>query len=191
MWSRRAVMAGLGMAATALPSYLYGADPVRDILTRGPANADTGIRLDAVELALIGAMSEGIIPATDTPGALGAGVPDFFSMLFSEWFLPDEQIAFRVGLKTYDAASQARFGRPFSNCSQEQQIALLTQWDQEADGARSAGQPPYPPFAQFKALTVVGYYTSEIGQNQELHTILDAGERDPNGPVMMPVPVRL
>jgi hypothetical protein len=149
------------------------------------------MRLDAAELALVAAMAEGIIPATDTPGALGAGVPDFFGLLFSEWFLPEEQSAFRAGLKTFDAASQARFSRIFSACSQEQQVALLTEWDHAAAAARRAGPPPYPLFAQFKALTVVGYYTSEIGQNQELHTVLDAGERDPNGPVMMPVPFRL
>jgi hypothetical protein len=191
MWSRRQLIVGMGMAAVALPSYSYGLEAVRDVLDRGPSGAGAAVRLDANEQGLIAAMAEGIIPATDTPGALGAGVPDFMSMLFSDWLLPDEQTAFRTGLKTFDAASQARFGRSFSNCSQAQQTTLLTEWDHEAAAARRAGPPPYPPFAQFKALTVVGYYTSEVGQNQELHTVLDAGERDPNGPVMMPVPFRL
>jgi hypothetical protein len=191
MWSRRQLIVGMGMAAVALPSYSCGLEAVREVLDRGPSGAGAALRLDAKEQALVAAMAEGIIPATDTPGALGARVPDFMSMLFSEWFLQDEQSAFRMGLKTFDAASQARFGRSFSSCSQEQQMALLTEWNREAAAARSAGPPPYPPFAQFKALTVVGYYTSEVGQNQELHTVLDAGERDPNGPVMMPVPFRL
>jgi hypothetical protein len=118
-------------------------------------------------------------------------VPAFINLLFAEWFLPEEQTAFRKGLKSFEAASQARYKRNFSQCTPEQQFALLTAWDRDAARAHSIGPAPYPPFAQFKALTVVGYYTSEVGQNQELHTVLDAGESDPNGPVMMPVPFRL
>lgn len=190
MWSRREMVVGLGMAAVALPSYLYGAEKVREILDRGPT-ANTETRLDAKEQALVAAMAEGIIPATDTVGAIGAGVPAFITMLFSDWFLADEQKAFREGLKSFEATSRARFNRSFSDCSSDQQTSLLTEWDHEAALARMGDARPHPPFAQFKALTVVGYYTSEIGQNKELHTVLDAGERDPNGPVMMPVPFHL
>jgi hypothetical protein len=161
------------------------------ILDRGPAEPGTAARLDENEQALVAAMAEGIIPATDTPGAQGAGVPAFITLLFAEWFLPEEQIAFRKGLKSFEAASQAQFKRGFVELTPEQQLTLLNAWDREVARARNAGPPPYPPFAQFKSLTVVGYYTSEVGQTQELKTVLDAGESDPNGPVMMPVPFRL
>jgi hypothetical protein len=191
MLSRRQLMIGMGMAAAALPSYLYGVQAIGAMVDRGPAKAGTAARLDEKEQALVAAMAEGIIPATDTPGAKGAGVPAFINLLFAEWFLPEEQTSFRKGLRSFEAASQARFKRSFTECTQEQQFTLLTGWDREAARARNAGPPSYPPFAQFKSLTVVGYYTSEVGQNQELHTVLDAGESDPNGPVMMPVPFRL
>jgi hypothetical protein len=191
MWSRRQLTVGLGMAAVALPSYLYGVEAVSKVLARGPGNTGATDQLNAEEQALVAAMAEGIIPATDTPGAVGAGVPAFVDLMFAEWFLPEEQTAFREGLKSFEATSRARFGHSFSQCSPEQQMALLAQWDHEAIRARTAGPPPYPPFAQFKALIVAGYYTSEIGQNEELHTVLDAGESDPNGPVMMPLPFRL
>jgi hypothetical protein len=39
-------------------------------------------------------MAEGILPATDTPGARAAGVPDFIATLFNEWMLLEEQQAF-------------------------------------------------------------------------------------------------
>jgi hypothetical protein len=191
MWNRRQLTVGLGMAAVALPSFLYGVEAVGQVLRRGPSNAGAMDRLNAEEQALVAAMAEGILPATDTPGAVGAGVPAFIALMFSEWFLPEEQAAFREGLKTFDAISRAQFQRSFAQCSADQKMALLTQWDREAIQARTARQQPYPPFAQFKALTVAGYYTSEVGQNEELHTVLDAGESDPNGPVTMPLPFRL
>jgi hypothetical protein len=191
MLSRRQLMIAMGVAAAALPSYLYGVQAIGVILDRGPADTGSANRLDEKEQALVTAMAEGIIPATDTPGAKGAGVPAFINLLFEDWFLPEEQIAFRNGLQSFEAASQARFKQSFVQCSPEQQLTLLSGWDHEVARARSAGPPPYPPFAQFKSLTVVGYYTSQIGQTQELKTVLDAGESDPNGPVMMPVPFRL
>jgi hypothetical protein len=110
--------------------------------------------------------------------------------LYAEWFTAEEQRAFREGLRGFESAARARFGRPFAACTLEQQAVLLTEWDRAVAVARTSGGS-LPPFAQFKVLTVVGYYTSKVGQTEELHTILDAGEADPNGPVMMPVPFRL
>jgi hypothetical protein len=191
MLSRRQLMIGMGMAAAALPSYFYGVQTIGAILDRGPAESGRADQLTEKERALVAAMAEGIIPVTDTPGAQGAGVPAFIALLFSEWFLPEEQIAFRKGLQSFEAASQTQFKRSFVDLTPEQQLTLLNAWDREVARARTAGPPPYPPFAQFKSLTVVGYYTSEVGQTQELHTVLDAGESDPDGPVMMPVPFRL
>jgi hypothetical protein len=191
MLSRRQLMIRMGMAAAALPSYFYGVQAIGAILDRGPAESGPAVQLTEKEQALIAAMAEGIIPVTDTPGAQGAGVPAFITLLFAEWFLPEEQTVFRKGLESFEAASQAQFKREFVDLTAEQQLTLLSAWDREVARARNAGPPPYPPFAQFKSLTVVGYYTSEVGQTQELHTVLDAGESDPNGPVMMPVPFRL
>ena len=53
------------------------------------------------ELALIAAMVDGVIPATDTPGAVGAGVPEFLRNIFDNWFLEDQQVAFRKSLVAY------------------------------------------------------------------------------------------
>ena len=69
--------------------------------------------LTAQEFRLIAAMAEGIIPKTDTPGAIGAGVPEFFRTIFNDWFLKDEQIAFRASLKAYDDEAKQRFTKTF------------------------------------------------------------------------------
>ena len=124
-------------------------------------------------------------------GAIGAGVPAFMSMMFAEWMLPKEQAAFRNGLESYDAAAQSAFGKRFVDGSAQQQQDLLLKWDDEADKARAAGTKDMPPFAQFKTLVVIGYYTSQVGQDEELKASMYAGQNEPGGAVMMPVPMIL
>lgn len=185
--SRRRLLLALGLAGTASVG-VYGIPRLREIFERGPSVPAATGTLTPAELALVAAMAEGIIPKTDTPGAVEAGVPEFIALLFSEWFSAAEQSTFRTGLLSFDTASRNRFGRDFAACTAEQRQMLLIEWDDAVAAARESHAASLPPFAQLKSLTVIGYYTSQVGQEQELHTVLDGGENEPGGAVMMPVP---
>ena len=147
--------------------------------------------LSAEETALVAAMAEGIIPKTDTPGAIGAGVPQFIEMIFADWFMPDEQRQFRAGLRQMNEEARARFGRDFVRIPASQQLALLTAWDAASAQAGPPGGGAPHPFARLKTLTVVGYYTSQTGQDTELQATMDAGQDTPDGPVSMGFPFRV
>ncbi len=188
--SRRRLLIGLGLAGAASAG-IYGIPRLRELFERGPAAPAAAGALTPAELALVAAMAEGIVPTTDTPGAAEAGVPAFIALLFSEWFSAAEQSAFRTGLQSFDTASRSRFGRDYTACTVEQQQTLLVEWDDAVADARASRAAVLPPFAQFKSLTVIGYYTSQVGQQQELQTVLDGGENEPGGAVMMPVPLTL
>lgn len=192
--SRRNLIIGAGLAAAvAVPAGIYGVPRFQQMLARGPKDGgDKPAKpLDENQMALVSAMAEGVIPKTDTAGAIEAGVPAFIGTIYSDWFQPDEQAGFRDGLKSFEEATKARFGRKFADCTSAQKLALLTDWDQAVVAARARGATKLPPFAQFKSLTVIGYYTSQAGQEGELHTEMDAGQMTANGPVMMPVPFNL
>ena len=145
--------------------------------------------LNAGELRFVDALAEGILPATDTPGARAAKVPEFIAMLFDEWMLADDQRAFRTGLATLDAECTHSLGRPFADCAPAQQLTLLEQWDRAASQAPSGTQAPF--FRRFKSLVVTAYYTSEIGQVEELKIQFGAGQDSPAGPVMATPPFGL
>src|SRR6478735_3660176 len=53
---------------------------------RGPATA-----LDGTQLALVRDLSDVIMPRTDTPGALDAGVPDFIERILAWWDTTEER----------------------------------------------------------------------------------------------------
>lgn len=162
------------------------------VLTREPAESSGGraLTLTQTQMRLVSAVAEGILPATDTPGAVGVGVPDFISLLFSEWLTPQEQLEFQNGLDQLDEECMKQHARSFVTCSSEQQLAMLDRWDREAAAARRAHTAP-TFFGRFKSLTVVGYYTSEIAQNEELKIQFGAGQDTPEGPIVVPPPFPL
>lgn len=176
MLSRRLMLqatCGVSVASLASPAF---SEP------SAPSPTSTGeLPLTEAEFTLIAAMVEGIIPATDTPGAIGAGVPDFFRVLFDEWFLQKEQIAFRASLKGYDDEAKQRFGMTFRECDAAKQAQLLEEWDAKA---MKGGLFSTHPFAEFKKLTLHGYYTSRVGMEEELGSTMGAALDDPNGPIM-------
>jgi hypothetical protein len=135
--------------------------------------------LDPHQVETVRVIAEMIIPETDTPGAGAAKIPEFADLMLAEWSSEDERSRFRAGLADVDARSHAAFGGDFVAGTAAQRTALLTALDAEAQAAqgapaRVAGRPgeralEQPMFQRLKALTVYGYFTSEVGAIQELH----------------------
>ena len=174
---RRDVLRVLSAAAVApvLPQ------EVMFLLRQAQPPAGYGLRtLTLQQDAVVVAMIDLIIPATETPGAKAARVNEFMDVILTDWATPDERERFLAGLDDVDTQANAVFGKNFLDASVVQQTALLQALDDSVDWAR--GLPTEPavsssqPFNQlrgeffrsFKLMTIHGYYTSEIGQTQEL-----------------------
>lgn len=121
-------------------------------------------------------IAERIIPTTDTPGAQAARVNRFIDAVLTESW-PDEEVeAFTNGVDTFDERAENDFGAGFLDLSEDDQTAFLTAVDEEAFGERADRDDDRSRFFRMmKELTVVGYYTSEIGATQELQTNLVPG----------------
>ena len=104
---------------------------------------------------VISAVSDRIIPATDTGGAIAAKVPEYIAAVFEQHFTKEQQSEFADGL-----ALLADTG--IADASVEAQDKTLTafanaEWD----------SPERAIFQQLHDMTVFGYYTSEVA-TQEL-----------------------
>jgi gluconate 2-dehydrogenase gamma chain len=112
------------------------------------------------------ALSEAIIPQTDTAGAAKAGVNQFIDAVIADASPADRQ-KFLDGLAWIDARSQRDAGTPFAWATPEQQTALLTAISRP--GTPSPEDAPGAEFfAAIKSLTITGYYTSEVGMREEM-----------------------
>jgi len=176
---RREALRVLG-AATAAPLisrdlYALGKD------ARARWRARPGFRvLDAQQQILVQALTEMIIPATDTPGAKGAGVDQFIDVMLADWYDPADRQTFLDGLADVDARSKAATGKAFTDAAAAQQTALLTALDDELARQRATHQRLDKSFwRNLKWLTLTGYYTSQVGFEQELHGRIIPGSYDP------------
>lgn len=131
--------------------------------------------------ATVVAMMDLIVPATDTPGAVGARVNEFIDLILTDWATEEERNHFLDGLAQVDKQSNALFGKDFVDATAVQQTALLHSMDDIAASERGLRHqhhgnhvPDFDTQLQgnfynvFKNITLHGYYTSEIGFTQEL-----------------------
>ncbi|HEY8535990.1 MAG TPA: gluconate 2-dehydrogenase subunit 3 family protein [Vicinamibacterales bacterium] len=114
---------------------------------------------------LVIALTERIIPETDTPGAAKAGVNQFIDAVLAD-AAPDVRQRFLDGLAWVDARSRRDFGVPFIEASEAQQVALLSVISRRDPAAGDRDGAEF--FRALKSMTVTGYYTSEVGVLQEL-----------------------
>ena len=111
-------------------------------------------------------MAELIIPTTDTPGARAAQVDRFIDATLDA-ASPATRSRFLSGLGWLVERSTALFGVAFTAATPTQQIDLLTRLSAD-DAAAREGAIGAEFFAAIKAMTIAGYYSSEIGLRQEL-----------------------
>lgn len=140
--------------------------------------------LTAAQNEMVDTIAEIIIPATDTPGARAANVNRFVDAMLTGSYASTTRDRFLAGLKETNARCQDAYGSAFVECSPEEQRALVGELDDETFGPdASASDRENPPFFRMmKELTLVGYYTSEIGASQELKTNVVPGRYDGDVP---------
>jgi len=104
-------------------------------------------------------------------------------VIVAEWYDQEQKSTFLTGLADVDRRSQSLFSKDFVECSEKQQIQILNELDEESQvklastGRRRARNVALTTrlaekqlfFPMIKQLTLIGYYTSEIGFVQELH----------------------
>jgi hypothetical protein len=103
------------------------------------------------------ALTELIIPQTDTPGAKAARVNRYIDLFLRDGSA-EQRARFIDGLNALDGRAIRAHGHSFVNCTAEQQTAMLTALD----------QAKAPFFRQAKSLTSRIYYSTQIGY-QELN----------------------
>ena len=109
------------------------------------------------------ALCQAIIPADiDSGGAKEAGAPEFIDLLTSE--NPKYQLKLGGGLMWLDAKCVDGYGRPYLDCSPEQQkeILDLIAYSKNAEKDPSVSQG-VEFFAFLREMTADGFFTSEIG----------------------------
>ncbi len=168
---RRALIqrVGLLLGATALPASAFAAPAKAKPFPTSP------------RFKLLEAVSDTIIPTTDTAGALAAGVPARLDGMLTNWASPATRTAIVEALDRIDVAARTAKGKSFAALSAAERDEVLRPHDAAAlvKVPPPPGAPKSHPFApanyvadqgylKIKDLVLALYYFSEIATTTEL-----------------------
>ena len=112
-------------------------------------------------------IAEIMIPRTDTPGAIDVGVPAFIDLMLKDAYAPAGQKTFVSGLTEFDTSSG------FLKLEPAQRIAAVRTAHDAAVAEHKKLKLPTsreqrPFILMMKELTLLGFFTSEVGATQVL-----------------------
>jgi gluconate 2-dehydrogenase gamma chain len=136
--------------------------------------------LNASQKATVSAVVNVMIPRTDTPGALDVGVPALIDLMLRDVYTQSDRDRYLTGLADLDAAASSETGQKFVTLESKQQLALVRKFHDAAVAEerqqRSAHAHLERPFILMtKELTLLGFFTSEVGATQVLQYVAVPG----------------
>jgi hypothetical protein len=126
--------------------------------------------------ALVTEVVDIIIPRTDTPGAKDAGIPEFIDKLLKDVYDKEGQERYINGLNAFEKASNDQFGKAFMKLDAPQRLQLVTKFHNEAVERERADTEPNraarrPFILMTKEMTLLGFFTSQVGASQVLQYV--------------------
>jgi hypothetical protein len=182
--SRRAALGALLAGAVAAGAWT-NVSAAAALRAAGAATTPQSAGFTRPELKILTMAADIIVPVTDTPGAVAAGVPAFIDALARHWMLPEELAQFRAGLADLDKSAQQRYKRGFAACTPLQATDILQALRASSpyegrtfELAARIEDPKAPFYLRLRDLVVLGYFTSEIGSTKELRYVPVPGRFD-------------
>lgn len=151
----------------------------------------------AADVLLLDEIAETILPETSTPGAKAARTGAFMALMVTDVYTAPNQQVFRDGMRSIDEACRRANGIAFMQATPAQRLSVLEAIDREQKQAMDARVPapsnraPAPSatndapahyFRMMKELSLLGYFTSEIGCTKAMRYIESPGRFDPCAP---------
>ncbi|MCW3108067.1 MAG: gluconate 2-dehydrogenase subunit 3 family protein [Segetibacter sp.] len=126
------------------------------------------VDFSAQDVDFLDEVGETILPTTNTPGAKAAKVGEHMKVMVNDCYEERDQIIFHDGIKKINELSKQQYGDKFVDLKPDQKLALLTKLDNEQKELMKTWKAPAPKpyFRLMKELTLLGYFTSEIGCKQ-------------------------
>ncbi|MGI8581721.1 MAG: gluconate 2-dehydrogenase subunit 3 family protein [Chitinophagaceae bacterium] len=129
--------------------------------------SDTGKQMSftADNTAYLDEIANTILPDTSTPGAKAAKVGQFMTVMINDCYEEKDQKIFHEGMDKLNALSKKNYDASFMKINEQQRHDLLVQLDKEQKeymkNKKKEESSHY--FRMMKELTMLGYFTSEIG----------------------------
>ncbi len=145
--------------------------------------SDTGVKttFTADDAAYLDEVANTILPDTkSSPGAKAAKVGQFMIVMVNDCYEAKDQKVFHEGMKKLNDFSNKTYNDDFMKLNDQQKHDLLVKLDGEQKDYMKSKKKEDPShyFRMMKELTMLGFFTSEIGSTKALRYIETPGKYD-------------
>jgi hypothetical protein len=140
-----------------------------------PEDQIVGLEFSPKDIAFLDEIGEAIIPTTDTPGAKATKIGEFMQMMVKDTYNAEQQQTFLDGLNYIKKDFKSSKSKDFMDASVEERTEYLNELKVKAANTEEKGPAVV---GMLRDLTVLGYFTSEIGATQQLRFIEVPGRYD-------------
>lgn len=144
------------------------------------SNEQVAMSFTDEDIAFLDEVAETILPETGTPGAKAAEVGKFMTVMVNDCYEKADQEVFHKGMKQLNDLSKEKMGDLFVKLAPKQRQELLITLDKEQKEYQKNKEPEERShyFRMMKELTLLGYFTSEVGATQALRYVERPGRYD-------------
>jgi hypothetical protein len=140
---------------------------------------DAGALFGRDRMELLNEICETILPETKaSPGAKAANVGEFLAIVVNDCYEPEDQEIFMNGIGQLERLCRKKYRKGFMKCDPVQRKELLIFLDAEQKEYMNGKDDEAPAhyFRMIKELTLLGFFTSEIGATQALRYVAIPGK---------------
>ncbi|EOZ93209.1 hypothetical protein A33Q_3799 [Indibacter alkaliphilus LW1] len=142
-----------------------------------PEDQIVGLEFSPKDIAYLDEIGEAIIPTTDTPGAKATQIGEFMVKMVKDTYNSDQQQTFVDGINFIKKDYKDSKGKEFMDASTEERTEYLNELKSKAGEMEDPSVKAV--IGMLQDLTVLGYFTSEIGATQQLRYYEAPGRYDP------------
>ena len=150
------------------------------LLSGCKSNTGRSMTFSQDDISWLDEVADTILPATKTPGAKAAKVGQFMTVMVNDCYDETDQKIFHEGMNKLDDFSNKNYDNSFMKINAQQRHDLLVKLDNEQKEymKNKKEKDPSHYFRMMKELTLLGYFTSEIGCTQARRYVETPGRYD-------------
>lgn len=150
-------------------------------LTGCKSETGTKAAFSADDIAYLDEVANTILPDTaSSPGAKAAKVGQFMTVMVNDCYEAKDQKIFHDGMNKLNDFSNKTYNNSFMKLTDQQKHDLLVKLDNEQKGymKNKKKEDPSHYFRMMKELTMLGFFTSEIGSTKARRYMETPGKYD-------------
>lgn len=175
---RTALMLGYAVSASSIAVVMSGCKADPEVVANGLDNW-TPAAMTKEQGQMIAQLAETVLPKTDTPGAIEAGVHSYIDVALDKLASPEEKEGFKAWIADFEKRCNTANGKSFVDSDAKQRISFLTDYEKAAQEAAKNDSQPLAAWFMVKEQILLGYFTSELGMTKALVHLPIPGEYKP------------